>query len=836
HLLRGNGDGTFQPAVTRAQWAFVNSVAAGHFNNDGNVDLLVTLYDDFSNLPYFQVQLGNGQGGFADSDQDPWQWGKVSSWGGLPADLNHDGKLDVVTPEVQVLLGNGNGSLQSESYAAEHPLVRGRAVATGDFTGDGITDLVVAGYNDVLAVLPGKGDGDFDAPIPGSANGTIHTGVATADFNADGCLDAVVSNEDAGTASLMLGNGDGTLRYAGAFATGTSPSGVVVGDFNRDGRPDVAVSNGVSATRNLSVLLNDGVWGALPPSLRITDATVVEGHSGTANAVFTVTLEGAATSNVSVNYSTANGTATVAGGDYLATSGTLTFSPGQTSKTITVQVKGDRIGEADEQFYVNLNAATNATIIDSRGIGTIQDDEPYISVNNASATEGNSGTTPMTFTVTLSAASDLASSVDFSTASASAVSGEDFNAATGRVTFLPGQTSKSITVAVRGDVIDEFGETFWLNLFGATNGRAGSPGVGTIADDDPPPAIVISDVSRAEGNSGTTPFTFTVSLALPSEKVVSVNYATAAGTASNSGGNIDYQSKSGTLSFALGEVSQTVTVSVIGDTRNESDETFFVNLSSPSNATIADLQGVGTILNDESRGKQWVGPASGGSWSTASNWSPSGVPSSTSLVTISGALVTLAASATVSELSLRDGARLTLSTAGSRVLRTSGFFLDTSASLDLNDNDMILDYVAGSSPLGAWNGWYYDGVLGMITTGRNGGAWDGVALVTSRPDALSGLTTLAAADASSILGISGFQTALWNGQTVDATTVLVKYTYDGDANLDGIISGDDYSTIDFNVGTSAFGYSNGDFNYDGIISGDDYSTIDFNYAAQGLPL
>ncbi|MEA2734647.1 MAG: hypothetical protein QOE14_1098, partial [Humisphaera sp.] len=71
---------------------------------------------------------------------------------------------------------------------------------------------------------------------------------------------------------------------------------------------------------------------------------------------------------------------------------------------------------------------------------------------------------------------------------------------------------------------------------------------------------------------------------------------------------------------------------------------------------------------------------------------------------------------------------------------------------------------------------------------------------------------------------------------VTATTIIVKYTYAGDANLDGIISGDDYSTIDFYVGTSADGYSNGDFNYDGIVSGDDYSTIDFNYAAQGAPL
>ena len=86
-------------------------------------------------------------------------------------------------------------------------------------------------------------------------------------------------------------------------------------------------------------------------------------------------------------------------------------------------------------------------------------------------------------------------------------------------------------------------------------------------------------------------------------------------SATSSGGTSDYQSKSGTLILPAGVTSQPVTVSVIGDTRKESEETFLLNLSQPVNATIADGQGVGTILNDDSgRGKQWIGPASGGSW------------------------------------------------------------------------------------------------------------------------------------------------------------------------------------------------------------------------------
>src|SRR5207249_1444532 len=145
----------------------------------------------------------------------------------------------------------------------------------------------------------------------------------------------------------------------------------------------------------------------------------------------------------------ADGSATVAGGDYLSTSGTLTFTPGQTNKTITVQVKGDRVGESSEDFSVNLSAAVKADVIDGTGIGTITDDEPRVSLNNASVTEGNSGTTPMTFTVTLSAATDAPSTVNFNTASAGAISGKDFDSASGTLTFLAGQTSKTLSVAVR---------------------------------------------------------------------------------------------------------------------------------------------------------------------------------------------------------------------------------------------------------------------------------------------------------------------------------------------------------------------------------------------------
>ena len=109
-------------------------------------------------------------------------------------------------------------------------------------------------------------------------------------------------------------------------------------------------------------------------ALAISDESLVEGHRGTVHAVFTVTLSEPATGTVTVNYSTATGTAQPKN-DYEAAAGTLTFAPGETSKTITIAVKGDNKAEANETFFVNLSGAVNADIADAQGLGTILNDD-----------------------------------------------------------------------------------------------------------------------------------------------------------------------------------------------------------------------------------------------------------------------------------------------------------------------------------------------------------------------------------------------------------------------------------------------------------------------------
>ncbi len=223
----------------------------------------------------------------------------------------------------------------------------------------------------------------------------------------------------------------------------------------------------------------------------------------------------------------------------------------------------------------------------------------HLTVNDVSVSEGNSGTMGATFTVTLSAVAAQTVTVHYATADGTAtVAGSDYQATSGTLTFDPGVTSRTVTVLVNGDTQPEVNETFTLNLSSPVNAQIqDAQGVGTIVNDDQSPTISISDYQATEGNRGTKPFTFTVSLSAVSGSPVTVQYSTASGTATTK--NKDYNATSGTLTFAAGETSKTVTVLVKGDTKRESNETFFVNLSSPTGATILDGQGVGTILNDD---------------------------------------------------------------------------------------------------------------------------------------------------------------------------------------------------------------------------------------------
>jgi hypothetical protein len=337
---------------------------------------------------------------------------------------------------------------------------------------------------------------------------------------------------------------------------------------------------------------------ATPVTLSINDVSLAEGNAGTTNFTFTVSLSAASAQSVTVNYATMAGTA-FSPGDFAAASGQLTFLPGEVSKTITVAVVGDTMSEANEQFFVQLTNPLNATLADGVGMGTIVNDDaagPSLSINNVTQAEGNAGTTNFNFTVTLSAASAQTVTVNYSTMPGSATSPGDFAAASGQLTFLPGEISKTITVAVVGDTTSEAHETFAVNLLNPVNATImQGVGTGTIQNDDA--QVQIMSAGIMEGNAGTMTLYFTVSLLHPSVLSVSIDFATADGSATLAGG--DYQSAAGTLTFNPGDTLKNIAVQILGDVLVEPGEDFFVNLSNPLNAVLSNSQGVGTIWNDD---------------------------------------------------------------------------------------------------------------------------------------------------------------------------------------------------------------------------------------------
>ena len=349
----------------------------------------------------------------------------------------------------------------------------------------------------------------------------------------------------------------------------------------------------------------------MQPVLSIDSPRVDEGDSGSANLTFTVTLSPMSGNAVTVNYADAlTGTAT-SGTDYTAlTAGTLTFAAGTTSRTITVSVTGDTTSELDETVVVTLSNPSGATVSAASGTGTIRDDDtgtPTLRVNSPTVTEGDSGSTNMNFTVTMNPASNRNVAVIFGVTGGTATSGTDYTTSLQnnriRLRFSPGQTTKTVTVAVQGDTLDEPDETVVVGLSGVGFGaRIGTgTGTGTITDDDPMPALSVDSPSVTEGDSGSTDMTFTVSLSPASGREVRLGYAIYPGDGTATSGT-DYTAIDGFrfLTFAPGETSKTFTVEVLGDTDPEADETVGVRLAAgPTNAIIGDGTGLGTITDDD---------------------------------------------------------------------------------------------------------------------------------------------------------------------------------------------------------------------------------------------
>ncbi len=398
----------------------------------------------------------------------------------------------------------------------------------------------------------------------------------------------------------------GTLTFAPG-ESGKTVAVTVTGDDVGEGNETVEIRlSGATGGAALGTATGTGtIVDNDVPQFSIDSPRVDEGDSGTSDLVFTVTLDPVSDSEVTVAWADSGGGTATSGADHAAAAGgTLTFAAGDSTRTVTVRVNGDGIDELDETVVIALSGATGgADIAIPTGTGTIaDDDEAALEIDSPRVAEGDSGTSDLVFTVTLDPVSDRRVTVGYAdSGTGTAASGADHEAvAGGTLTFEPGDSERTVTVAVTGDRIDEEDETVVIALSNPTGGAtvATATGTGTIADDDIP-SLAIDSPRVDEGDSGTSDLVFTVTLDPVSRQQVTVAWADSGGGTATSG--TDHEAVAGgTLAFAPGESAKTVTVRVTGDDAVEGDETVVIALSNPTGgATVGTAAGTGTIVDDE---------------------------------------------------------------------------------------------------------------------------------------------------------------------------------------------------------------------------------------------
>ena len=599
---------SFDPAVSYAAGAYPQAVATADFNGDGRLDLATA--NGSGNT--VSVLLGNGDG--------TMQSARSSATGAGPrsiavGDFDADGIPDLATAnaggDVSVLIGNGDGSFQppSSTSIGSDPV----AVAVGDFNADGTLDLGVAsniyypgnmnygywypGYHTGWAhVLLGNGDGSFSAPLTSWVSWSYQTSAVAADFNGDGVDDFATTHTDMGYdgyVNVLLTGGGGHPGSGGfaSYAVSNGPSGVAAGDFDGDGDTDLATSN--QSWGGACVLLGDGGGGFGAPA----HYGAVAGTSGTSVALGDFDHDGAldiATANPNDNSVS-----------LLRGAGDGTFSAGW-NHAVGPRPTSVAAGDFDDDGWfdlatVNYSAGSASVLMND---GTWPPEVPALFVGDVTVTEGSGGTTAAVFTVTRDGDLAGATTVNYATSNDGALAGSDYSATSGTLVFAAGVASLTITVPVGADLTDEFDQRFYLDLSSASGAViADGRGTGTIVDDDAEPTVsIVAKVSATEGKKNTTKaFNFAVTLSAASEKEVWVGYATSNGTATTS--DADYVAKTGSVYFPPGTTSQTISIVVRGDTRNETNETFFVDLRGATNAIVSEAarRGVGEILNDDGR-------------------------------------------------------------------------------------------------------------------------------------------------------------------------------------------------------------------------------------------
>jgi hypothetical protein len=736
---------------------------------------------------------------------------------------------------------------------------------TGDFSGgsDGLGGTVArAGYSsgnglDYLE-LPQSGDqaailaleSASNVGTPGTfsfaiRNGAVLSTLAVGDarvIEGDGTSPRYVSvpvtlsapSDEAVTVNYRTGNGTALagqdyLEQRGTlvFAPGETQQDILVeilGDTRLEGDETFAIR----LNSPTGAVLNDAageVTIANDDGLSVADATAVEGSSGTPGSmVFTVRLLTAATETVTVDYATADGSAT-AGLDYAATSGSLSFAAGETEKFVTVSLLGDAGTEADETLSLALSNASGAPVARGSATGTVTDDDG-LSVSDVSMVEGtNSSIAMATVTISLAGPAEQDVTVDYATENGTAIGGIDYAPSSGTVTIAMGQSSATVAIPVIRDAVVEGNEAFGFRLSNASGaGIRDDLATVTLIDDD---GFSITDVYVAE-NGGSV--TFTVTLASALSATATIDYATADGTAT---AGTDYTATSGTLTFNAGITSRTFTVPILDDTISESAEAFTVTLGNPTGgagilrgtatARISDNDGLsigdvtitegtgGTVIATATVSRTDSAASASVDWSTVDGTAEAGLDytaASGSLVFLTGeATKTIEVSiATDSLWEANEAFRIVLSNAsGAAIVDGSG---TVTISNDDGASNPVLDILDAritegndGSPVMRFNVSLSYAIGSAVTV--NYATQDGSALAGSDYTQTSGTLTIAAGQRSGVIEVPIAADTVAEGVEYIRLTLAdpTGGATIGDGTANGVIANDD-AQLDLSVGSA----------------------------------
>jgi Ca2+-binding RTX toxin-like protein len=549
----------------------------------------------------------------------------------VTGDIDGDSDQDIIvlsngSTSISILENDGSGNFtQGLIIGLASSAVR---LALGDFNADGSLDISYTENSfatDNVHLLFNDGTGAFPTTaVMAATNGP--TGIIAVDLDGDNDIDIATANTGfTGSVSVFRNNGDGTFGTRSDFLTGTTrPRDLAAADLDGDGDLDVAVENSFLG-RSVQIMINNGTGNltSLGTALTTTtnggggldlvdidndsdiDIVVGEDQGGFEGATLFTNNGGASFSTgMFINGGNQADTADLVADDFNGDGNADLAFVGRGDFTLV-------LGNGDSTFQ--MPQSLNNTLFFSNRIASADfnaDGAPDI-VNGASFSTTNvaiflntgvsglgSGMATLTISTSQVSTSDI--SVDFTTVNGLAVAGEDYLPVSSTAVIPAGSLTTSVVIPINGDSLVETNENFFVNLSNPANGViADGQGQVLIIDDDGGAAgdgFSITDVTLAEGNSGTTDYVFDVTLSAPQSQQVTVEFSTSGGTAI---GGFDYTTVSGTLTFAPGVTLQQVTVQVVGDSIGEGDESFFVNLSNPLGLVLNGSQGVGTITNDD---------------------------------------------------------------------------------------------------------------------------------------------------------------------------------------------------------------------------------------------